>query len=104
MTIEHHDLVHELPEFRDSIHELKMKDAHFARLFDEYHDVTRQVERMEAEIEPVATRTEEEYKLRRLQLKDELYAMLRASRDSSVALPVTKKGSAGADPFFLRPA
>lgn len=81
MTIEHHDLVHELPEFRDNIHELKMKDAHFARLFDEYHDVTRQVERMESEVEPVATRTEEEYKLRRLQLKDELYAMLRAHRD-----------------------
>ncbi|NVK41863.1 MAG: DUF465 domain-containing protein [Oceanospirillaceae bacterium] len=81
MTIEHHDLVHELPEFRDNIHELKLKDAHFARLFDEYHDVTRQVERMESEVEPVATRTEEEYKLRRLQLKDELYAMLRAHRD-----------------------
>lgn len=81
MTIEHHDLVHELPEYRDAIHELKVKDAHFARLFDEYHDVTREVERMEAEIEPVATRVEEEYKLKRLQLKDELYAMLRASRN-----------------------
>ncbi|MFC6670172.1 YdcH family protein [Marinobacterium aestuariivivens] len=81
MTIEHHDLVHELPEFRDAIHELKVKDAHFARLFDEYHDITKEVERMQAEIEPVATRVEEDYKLKRLQLKDELYAMLRASRN-----------------------
>ncbi|WP_020681272.1 YdcH family protein [Marinobacterium rhizophilum] len=80
MTIEHHDLVHELPEFREAIHELKMKDAHFQRLFDEYHETTRQVARMEAEIEPVMTQVEEEYKLKRLHLKDELYAMLRAHR------------------------
>jgi hypothetical protein len=77
MTIEHHDLVHELPEYREQIHTLKVENAHFARLFNEYHEVTKEVERMEAEIEPVATKTEEEYKLKRLQLKDQLYAMLK---------------------------
>ncbi|MBV0932897.1 YdcH family protein [Marinobacterium weihaiense] len=79
MTIEHHDLVHELPEYRDQIHTLKMENNHFARLFDEYHQVTRDVERMETEVEPVATHTEEEYKLKRLHLKDQLYAMLKAA-------------------------
>jgi hypothetical protein len=54
-----------------------VENAHFARLFNEYHEVTKEVERMEAEIEPVATKTEEEYKLKRLQLKDQLYAMLK---------------------------
>lgn len=77
MTIEHHDLVHELPEYRDQIHALKMHNPHFAKLFDEYHDITKEIERMEAETQPVATRTEEEYKLKRLQLKDQLYAMLK---------------------------
>lgn len=81
MTIEHHDLVHELPEFREQIHTLKMTNSRFAKLFDEYHQVTREVERMEAEIEPVATKVEEEYKRKRLQLKDQLYAMLREANN-----------------------
>lgn len=33
---------------------------------------------MEGEVTPVATATEEEFKLKRLRLKDELYAMLTA--------------------------
>ncbi|WP_286239346.1 YdcH family protein [Neptuniibacter halophilus] len=78
MSIEHHDLIHEFPEHRQRIHELKMEDGRFARLFDEYHQVTKEVEKMEAEIEAVCTRTEEEAKYKRLRLKDELYAMLQA--------------------------
>ena len=78
MPIEHHDLVHEFPEFRQRIHDLKMQDARFSRLFDEYHQVTKDVERMESEVEPVCTQTEEEAKFKRLKLKDELYAMLKA--------------------------
>ncbi|MBP0050127.1 DUF465 domain-containing protein [Marinobacterium sp. AK62] len=77
MSIEHHDLVHELPEYRDQIHTLKMENGHFAKLFDEYHEVTKEIERMEAEIQPACTKTEEMYKRKRLQLKDELYEMLR---------------------------
>ena len=33
MSVEHHDLVHEFPELNDRIHELKMNNAHFRRLF-----------------------------------------------------------------------
>jgi len=76
MPIEHHDLVHEFPELREQIREKKMNDAHFARLFVEYHELTKDVERMESEVEPVSTRTEEEFKLKRVQLKDKLYSML----------------------------
>lgn len=78
MNNEHHDLIHEFPEHRERIHDLKMSDERFARLFDEYHEVTKSVEKMEAEIEPVCTQTEEEAKYRRLKLKDELYAMIQA--------------------------
>lgn len=77
MINEHHDLIHEFPEHRERIREMKMQDARFSRLFDEYHEVTKTVEKMEAEIEPVCTRTEEEAKMKRLQLKDELYSMLK---------------------------
>ena len=78
MSVEHHDLIHELPEFKDRIHELKVSDTHFRRLFDAYHDLTREVENMENEVTPVATHTEEEANLRRVRLKDELYRMLAA--------------------------
>lgn len=76
MTTEHHDLHHEFPLLRDRIHELKTSDRHFRKLFDEYHDLTKDVENMEAEINPVSTKTEEGAKLRRVHLKDELYKML----------------------------
>lgn len=76
MSVEHHDLIHEFPELREKIHELKVSDRHFRRLFDEYHELTSAVENMENESTPVSTATEEEAKLRRVHLKDELYAML----------------------------
>ena len=79
MSVEHHDLVHEFPAMKDRIHELKMSDAHFRNLFEEYHHLTRDVENMENEVTPVTTVTEEEAKLRRLHLKDELYKMLTAA-------------------------
>ncbi len=79
MSVEHHDLVHEFPELKDRIHELKVSNAHFRNLFEEYHKLTRSVENMENEVTPVATITEEEAKLKRVHLKDELYKILTAA-------------------------
>ncbi|MEW6647377.1 MAG: YdcH family protein [Pseudomonadota bacterium] len=78
MTIEHHDLQHDFPEFHDRIHTLKMNDAHFARLFDEYHAVDREVRRIAQEIETPSDSYTEELKMRRVRLKDEIYSLLRA--------------------------
>lgn len=77
MPIEHHDLLSELPEFKEQIHELKVGNAHFRKLFDEYHELTKEVENMESEVKPVSTEVEETAKLRRLKLKDKMYAMLK---------------------------
>ncbi|MDX1321027.1 MAG: DUF465 domain-containing protein [Oceanospirillum sp.] len=77
MPIEHHDLLNELPEYKEQIHELKVGNAHFRKLFDEYHELTKDVENMESEQKPVATDVEEAAKLRRLKLKDEMFAMLK---------------------------
>lgn len=79
MSVEHHDLVHEFPELKDKIHQLKVGDHHFRGLFEEYHKLTRSIENMENEVTPVATHTEEEAKARRVYLKDELYRMLTAA-------------------------
>ena len=76
MSVEHHDLIHEFPALKDRIHDLKMGDTHFRKLFDEYHALTRNIEKMEDEVTPVATHVEEEAKVRRVHLKDELYRML----------------------------
>jgi uncharacterized protein len=76
MSVEHHNLIHEFPQLKARIHELKVSDAHFRRLFDEYHELTREIEKMEDEVTPVATHTEEDAKLRRIHLKDELYRLL----------------------------
>ncbi len=79
MSVEHHDLHHEFPEMHDRIHELKMNNSHFRKLFDEYHELTSSIEKMEDEVTPVSTRIEEEAKKRRVVLKDELYRMLTAA-------------------------
>jgi uncharacterized protein len=76
MSVEHHDLIHEFPNLKARIHELKVSDAHFRKLFDEYHHLTREIEKMEDEVTPVATHTEKDAKLRRIHLKDELYRRL----------------------------
>lgn len=78
MPIEKHDLVHELPEYRERIHELKMGDGHFARLFGEYHEVDHEVHLIEEGLQPTSDDYLEEQKKKRLFLKDELLAMLKA--------------------------
>ncbi|MDC1437050.1 DUF465 domain-containing protein [Gammaproteobacteria bacterium] len=82
MTVEHHDLLHEFPEYKSQIHELKVNDHHFRRLFDEYHELTIDIEKMENETTPVATLTEEEAKMRRVHLKDELFTMIKKAAAS----------------------
>jgi len=76
MIGEKHDLVHELPEFKDKIHELKVSNAHFLKLFNEYHEVTKEVEKIEGGAENTSDEYLEEQKKKRLALKDELFAML----------------------------
>lgn len=75
---EHHDLHHEFPEFKDKIHALKTGNTHFAKLFDEYHAVDREVRRIEQETEIAGDAALENFKKKRLQLKDQLFTMLKA--------------------------
>ena len=76
MISEKHDLVHELPEHRDTIHNLKMTNNHFARLFDEYHEINHEVHRIETGVENTSDDFLEERKKVRLHLKDELFRMI----------------------------
>ena len=78
MPIEKHDLLHELPEHRDAIHDLKMNDNHFARLFDEYHEVDKEIHRIEENIETPSDEYTHAQKTKRLALKDELLKIILA--------------------------
>ena len=77
MNIEKHDLLHEFPEHKDMIHDLKINDAHFKKLFDEYHDVEHEVHRIETGAENTSDHYLEGRKKLRLSLKDQLYAMIK---------------------------
>ena len=79
MLSEKHDLIHELPEHRDRIHELKVSNKHFAKMFEEYHDIDHEIHRIETEIEPTSDEYLEDRKKQRLYLKDKMYEMIKAA-------------------------
>ncbi len=74
---EQHDLHHEFPEYEQKIHDLKMTNGHFKRLFKEYDDLAHQMTRIQQEIETPSDEVVEELKVKRLHLKDQLYQMLK---------------------------
>lgn len=78
MTIENHSLVNELPEFKQRIHDLKMNDMHFHRLFNEYHDVDKEVHSIESGAQVSSDEFIEGLKKKRLNLKDQLFSILNA--------------------------
>lgn len=80
MQHEHHDLIHEFPEYRDQIHDLKITNEHFREIFDTYHKIDKEVYRVENNIEPRSDAALEELKKRRLVLKDELFRMIRQGK------------------------
>ncbi|MCC6006459.1 MAG: YdcH family protein [Rhodobacteraceae bacterium] len=74
-----HELAEEFPEHVATISHLKQSDAHFARLFDSYHEINRAIHRAETHVEPVSEAVEQEMRRKRLALKDEIYSFLRAA-------------------------
>lgn len=67
-----------LHEYRDLISELKQSDHHFAKLFDEHNALDEEVDRLENDPVAVSRHDEiEQKKRRKLQLKDEIYDILR---------------------------
>jgi uncharacterized protein len=70
------DLAADFPDKRDRIQQLKTSDNRFARLYEEYNELNRTIHRVETRVEPQTDEAEEELKRRRLQIKDEIMAML----------------------------
>ncbi|RZQ52220.1 GTP-binding protein [Pseudoalteromonas phenolica] len=79
MSIDRHSLAKELPEFKEKIHELKMNDRHFARLFDDYHDLDHEMIRIEEGVENTSDEYLDSLKKQHLHLKAQLYSLLKSA-------------------------
>ena len=68
---------------RELIMQLKTQDGRFARLADAYHEVNRQVPRIEAETEAASDERTEALKKQRLSLLDEITAIVTKARSAA---------------------
>lgn len=71
-----HELAAEFPEHTALLHDLKLNDAHFQRISEQYHAVNREIHRIEAEVEAASDFRLEDLKKQRLALLDEVSAMI----------------------------
>ncbi len=78
-----HELHAEFPDYAETISALKAKDAHFARLAAEYHEVNSDIHRGETNVEPVEDLAMIEMRKKRGRLKDEIFAALKAAQPTS---------------------
>ncbi|WP_277372930.1 DUF465 domain-containing protein [Pseudomonas sp. AA-38] len=77
MHIEHHPLVHDFPELRETLHRLRQEDSQFARQADEYEALDKRICRVEDGIEPLDDLSLQALKLNRVALKDDLARQLK---------------------------
>ena len=71
-----HELHEEFPNDSQRIHDLKVSNAHFARIAERYHALNRDIHRVEAGVQAMSDESLETLKKQRLLLKDEVASML----------------------------
>ena len=67
------------PEYRDLITKLKTTDKHFLNLFDKHNALDQKIKNMESHVESGTPEEIEILKKEKLNLKDQLYAVLKKS-------------------------
>ncbi len=70
------------PNAKAVLHELKLRNGHFARLAEDYHQVNRLVHRMETNIEPAADEIVEAERKKRLHLLDQIAKMIQDQKSA----------------------
>lgn len=71
-----HTLGEEFPGQIDAIHDLKVKDARFAKVLQEYDEVNDQIHRSETRVDLLSEEAENALRRRRLALKDAIAGAL----------------------------
>ena len=72
-----HDLIHELPEYRERIQQLRADNTQFEKLHDQYNELDQRILKMEEGYETPSDDYLEELKKQRLNLKDQLVSMIK---------------------------
>ena len=75
-----HELRDAFPDAAEVLHELKVGNAHFASLADRYHDINREIHRIESEVEAASDDRTEMLKKQRLALLDEIAAIVEKAK------------------------
>ena len=74
--MEKHDLLHEFPDFQEKIHELKISNTHFRKLFDDYHEMEHEIHRINNNNETASDEYVHKLKAKLLFTKDEIFSLL----------------------------
>ncbi|MFO6430965.1 YdcH family protein [Erythrobacter sp. W302b] len=77
------ELADVFPDKAEALHQLKLTDAHFARLAEQHHTVNREIHRIETEIDAASDDRLEALKKERLHLLDAVAEMLQAAPDAA---------------------
>ncbi|MGQ7847251.1 YdcH family protein [Granulosicoccus sp. 3-233] len=77
--VDNHPLARDLPEHKQTIHAMKMNDAHFSRIMEEYEALDKEIVRIEQGLEHVPDLELDGMKMKRVKMKDDLLALLQQS-------------------------
>ncbi|PAF47738.1 hypothetical protein BKH46_02565 [Helicobacter sp. 12S02634-8] len=70
-------------EYREDISQLKIKNAHFEKIFEEHNELDQKIINAEKGIAPLSDLEIDKMKKLKLKLKDEVYAMIMEYRKNN---------------------
>lgn len=71
-----HQLAIDFPEFAEKIHTLKMENAHFKKLFENYDELDHAIFNIESDAQPKSDEVLNKMRIERVKVKDEIYQFL----------------------------
>jgi len=71
-----HELHDEFPDATEALHTLKIGNVYFGKLAEQYHELNREIHRIDSGIEPASDDRTEQLKKERLAILDQVSAMI----------------------------
>ena len=75
-----HELHDEFPGDTELLHKLKVDNRHYQTLAERYHDINRNIHRIESGVEPASDERLENLKKDRLKLLDDVSALINQAK------------------------
>lgn len=83
MLSEHHDIIHEFPEYRTMIDSLRATDQGFDELVAKHDHLDDEIRRLEERQQPISDEEIEKMKFKRAALKDKAFQSLRTAAQAA---------------------